>query len=122
MAQEKRFRHAAVGGMLLLVAATSGCLNQGGGLAPSTLPITERDVYTVIGPAVGTDGTITLFSLPLLPVSGHGAIQEAKSKTGADGLVDVTVENQLYLYPLPIGYYRIKVAGKAIKFQRDMAN
>jgi hypothetical protein len=108
--------------MLLLVAAASGCLNQGGGLASSTLPITERDVYTVMGPASGSDGTLVIWGFPILPVSGHGAIQDAKRKTGADMLIDVTAENQMFFYGLPISYHRIKVSGMAAKFQRGTAN
>ena len=115
-------RMAAAGGALLLAASTSGCLNQGGGLAPSTLPITEKDVYTVMGPASASDGSLMILGFPLWPVSGHAAIQKAKLNTGADVLIDVTMENQMYLYGLPISYYQITVSGQAAKFQRGAGN
>jgi len=115
-------KRTTAGCALLLALSTSGCLHQGGGLAPSTLPITEKDVYTVTGPASGSDGSLMILGFPLFPVSGHAAIQNAKQNSGADVLIDVTMENQMYLYGLPISYYQITVAGQAAKFQRGAGN
>ena len=108
--------------ILLASGLLTGCMNFGGGISPSTLPITEKDAYTSLGEVSGSDGTLVLL-LPLAPTSAHEAIQEAKRKKGADALINVRVENRSYLYPiLPIGYTSVKVSGEAIKFQRNAAN
>ena len=112
----------AAGGMFCLSTLLTGCMCTGGGVTSSTLPITEKDVYTSLGEVSGSDGTLVLWIFPIAPTSAHAAVQDAKRKKGADGLINVTVENQWYVPILPISYSRIKVSGEAVKFQRNAAN
>ena len=79
----------------LLALCLSGCWTDPGTLAASTIPITNDDSYTVLAKEVtGTDYGFLLLTFPLWTASTYDAIQDAKEFSGADGLINVTAENQ----------------------------
>ncbi len=99
----------------------TGCVTSPGGIAPSTVPITSKDSYTIIKTdASASDGTLVLCGIPLKPCSAYDALQTAKQGYGADALINVTLENKSYwitILPL-ITYSKISIRGDAIKFNR----
>jgi hypothetical protein len=108
-------------GLAACLLACVGCVQMGAGLTSSTLPITGKDTYTEIGPAEGSDSALGLLNFAIWPYGAYDAIQDAKKKSGADGLINVTAENKVYwvtlVFPL-ITWHKITVAGTAIKFKR----
>jgi hypothetical protein len=106
-------------------ALCGGCLSSPGGLAPSTMPITARDSYTVVQADVtGGEGTIGIIAIPLYPNSAYDSLQKTKAKYGADALINVSIENKTYwplLLPL-ITYHQIEIRGDAIKLKRGEKN
>lgn len=103
----------------------SGCITSPGGIAPSTVPITSKDTYTVTKTdASASDGTVTLIGIPLKTCSSYDALLTAKENYGADALINVTLENKSYwITILPIvTYYKITIRGDAIKFNRGKAD
>jgi hypothetical protein len=102
---------------ILALVATVGCIRTPGGIAASNTPIGARS-YKVLGEAYGTDTQVALFGI--IPVSGpnsmQAAIEDAKTKSGGDALVDVTVEG-VAKYFILFSTYTTEVRGKAIKYQ-----
>ena len=97
----------------------SGCLNTAGGIAPSTMPITAKDSYTVIKRDVtGADWSISIIGIPLIPCSAYTALQNAKKSNSADALINVTAENK-FIYLFFINWQKMMVRGDAIKFERS---
>ncbi|MDD3118855.1 MAG: hypothetical protein PHQ27_06735 [Victivallales bacterium] len=113
----KKITLAALSG---LTALLSGCIATPGGLAPSSIPITANDSYTIVRRNVESSSTgVSLFgAIPLGPgPSAYRALMAAKEDNHADGLINVTAENRHYYYLLLITYDKIVVSGDAIKFQ-----
>jgi len=111
--------------MLSTCAVLSGCVTSPGGIAPSTLPITSKDTYTIIKTdASASDGAVVLCGIPLKTCSAYDALQTAKQNYGADALINVTLENKSYwITILPIIIYsKISIRGDAIKFNRGKAD
>jgi len=111
--------------MLILMASAcvliAGCMTSPGGIAPSTVPITSKDAYTIIKTdASASDGAVTILGIPLKTCSSYDALQTAKQAYGADALINVTLENKSYwITILPIvTYSKISIRGDAIKFNR----
>jgi len=108
---------------LALVACfvCSGCAQYGVSVVGSTLPITERDAYTTIGRASGSDWALGIIGFQIWPTSAYTALQKAKAVQGADGLINVTAENKIY-YILPVftvfTVHVIQIEGDAIRFER----
>ena len=103
----------------------SGCVTSPGGIAPSTVPITSKDTYTIVKTdASGGDSTLCLCLIPLKPCTAYNALQKAKQQFGADAFINVTIENKTYwLTLLPIvSYQKISIRGDAIKFNRGKAD
>jgi len=104
-----------------LAAAISGCLASPGGLAPSTIPLTGKDSYTVVQENVsGGEGTIGILAIPLWPTSAYDALQATKEAYNADGLINVSIENRTWwplLLPI-VTYHHLTVKGDAIKLKR----
>ena len=99
----------------------SGCVTSPGGIAPSTVPITSKDTYTITKTdASASDGAVTIFMIPLKTCSAYDALVTAKENYGADALINVTLENKSYwITVLPIvTYNKITIRGDAIKFNR----
>jgi len=98
-----------------------GCVTSPGGIAPSTMPITSKDTYTIIKTdASVSDGALAILGIPLKTRSAYDALVTAKRSYGADALVNVTLENKSYwITILPIvTYSKISIRGDAIKFNR----
>ena len=107
---------------ILLLFATvmviAGCMSSGGGIAPSTVPITAKDSYTIVKHDVtGSDWSISIMGIPLIPCSAYTALQNAKKSNSADALINVTAENK-YVYLFFLNFQTMLVRGDAIKFQR----
>ena len=103
----------------------SGCVTSPGGIAPSTVPITSKDTYTITKTdAAASDGTVTICGIPLKPCSAYDALLTAKENYGADALINVTLENKSYwITGIPlITYSKITIRGDAIKFNRGKAD
>jgi len=106
-------------------AILSGCLTSPGGIAPSTVPITSKDTYTIIKiDASASDGAVVVCGIPLKTCSAYDALQTVKQSYGADALINVTLENKTYwitLLPI-VTYTKISIRGDAIKFNRGKAD
>jgi len=100
----------------LALAALVGCIRTPGGLAGSTTPIEGR-AYKVTGEAFGSVTQRCI--LGIIPtgdgVQLQAAIEDAKMRSGADALIDVTVDSYRKWYLL-FGTITTEVRGKAIKF------
>lgn len=105
-------------GTIVTASLISGCITGPGGLAPSTIPITANDSYTVIKHnAVGVDTSFSVLFVPVTPsCSAYQALMDAKEETGADALINVTGENKS-VYLFIVNWQKMKVRGDAIKFQ-----
>ena len=101
---------------LAALAVAVGCVRMPAGLSASNTPLGTRS-YKVIGEAYGSDTQVSF--LGILPVSGpnytYAAIEDAKKSSGADALIDVTVEG-VGKYFFLFSTYTTEVRGKAIKF------
>ena len=78
-----------------LVALTTGCVVQPGGIAPSTIPV-NPGAYTVFKEVEGEDCAHYLFGL--IPISSHNQLRNAVANAldnakGADALIKVTVDH-----------------------------
>ncbi len=113
---KKMTKYLVVFGALLLL---TGCVTSPGGIAPSTMPITANDSYTIIKKnAVGEDVSYSILFIPITPpCSAYQALQYAKKENKADALVNVTGQNKS-VYLLFINWQVMRVCGDAIKFQR----
>lgn len=96
-----------------------GCISSPGGIAPSTMPITSKDSYTIVRRnAEGSDMGILLLGLPLGPgASAYKALADAKKRNKADALINVTAENRYQYYLLFITFEQMVISGDAIKFR-----
>jgi hypothetical protein len=118
-----------ISGVILTASAfcilLSGCVTSPGGIAPSTIPITSRDTYTITKTdAAASDGAVTICGIPLKTCSAYDALLTAKENYGADAIINVTLENKSYwITGLPIiTYSKITIRGDAIKFNRGKAD
>lgn len=115
-------RRLAICVAVMAVLTTSGCIQYGGGLAPSSLPISARDSVTEIGPTSGSSWAIGLFQFPLWPYDAYTALQKAKKKVGADVLIDIRADNKVYWVILPIypiiTVHSINVKAMGAKYER----
>lgn len=103
------------------VAILSGCMSAPGGIAPSTVPITSKDSYTILKrDASGSDYAVYILGFPMGPTaSAYKALQHAKKNWNADALINVTAENKYATIMFPIIYTeRIVITGDAIKFRK----
>lgn len=78
-----------------LLALTTGCIVQPGGIAPSNVPLTPGG-YTVFKEVEGEDCASYLFGV--IPVSGTNQVKNAVTNAldnakGADALIKVTVDH-----------------------------
>lgn len=113
----KRITLSVISTMALLLLA--GCMTAPGGIAASTIPITSKDSYTVVRRNVEeSDGCLFFLGIPLGPTpSIYSALQEAKRKNNADGLINVTSANR-YRYTLFLFCWQeMSINGDAIKFK-----
>ena len=108
----------AIGALLLL----AGCVTSPGGIAPSTMPITANDSYTIIKKnAIGEDVSYSILFIPITPsCSAYQALQYAKEENKDDALVNVTGQNKS-VYLLFINWQVMRVCGDAIKFRHGGA-
>lgn len=111
-------RKLLVAGAGLAMLFLSGCMSAPGGIAPSTVPITGKDSYTVVRrEAEGSDFCIRLLGIPLGPLaSAYKALQSAKTKNNADALINVTAKNRYKFFVL-ICVEEMVVTGDAVKFK-----
>lgn len=102
----------------MLAGLLAGCVTSPGGIAPSTIPITANDSYTIIKhDAVGVDTAFSILFIPITPpCSAYQALTDAKEETGADALINVTGENKS-VYLFIVNWQKVKIHGDAIKFQ-----
>ncbi len=101
---------------LCFLTAAQGCLRFSGGITSSTVPLPDNKPYTVIGDVYESDvryGWLhTLFcGFP----SAQVAIERAKNKHAADGLIDVTLENETGM----ILWIAVHIRGKSFRFTDD---
>lgn len=101
-----------------LIFMLAGCTSPGG-LAPSTMPITAKDSYTVIQrDAYAVDSSVAILMMfPVTTCSAYDAMQKAKAKYKADALINVTAEN-IYNPYFIYSVQKIVVRGDAIKLKK----
>ncbi|MEI6054502.1 MAG: hypothetical protein WCR55_00470 [Lentisphaerota bacterium] len=106
-------------GIVVAASLIAGCITGPGGLAPSTIPITANDTYTVVKhDAIGVDTSFSILFIPVTPsCSAYQALMDAKEETGADALINVTGENKS-VYLFIVNWQKMKIRGDAIKFQQ----
>ena len=105
-----------VAGMLLI----AGCVTPSG-LAPSTMPITANDSYTIVkNEASGTDAAMSILFIPINTCSAYTALQEAKEVNGADALINVRADSKCFNIFI-MSWEWITIRGDAIKFQHEGA-
>ena len=101
----------------LALASLTACLRTPAAIAASSAPLEGRS-YNVLGEAYGKSTQYHILGIP----AGEGAkveeaIADAKAKTGADALIEVTADcyhkNFLLFYSVTT-----EVRGKAIKFTK----
>lgn len=102
----------------LALAAMAGCLRTPGGIAASTSPLQGRP-YEVLGAAYGSVSQYHILGLiPTGPgVELQAAVEDAKRQTGADALIEVTVDKYTKDY-LIFSSTTTEVRGKAIRFKK----
>lgn len=102
-----------------LSLALAGCTTSPGGIAPSTIPITSNDTYTIVNhDVVGVDSSYSILFIPVTSsCDAYKALQNAKNNNGADALINVTAENK-NVYLFIVNWQKVKIHGDAIKFQR----
>jgi len=76
----------------------SGCFHYPGGIAPSTVPLSQNG-YTVLGKVNGEDCVYRL--LEIIPISGSNDLRTAvanamKKKPMTDALIEVTVDAYMH--------------------------
>ena len=107
---------------VVLLSGALGCFTQPAGLTSSTIPITARDTYTIIkSDAMGKDSALSIMGISLMPYNAYSALQDAKIRNGADGLINVTCENKTFwitlIAPL-VTWHTVTIHGDAIKLER----
>jgi hypothetical protein len=104
--------------VIVLAIFVTSCMIMPAGIAPSTTPITANDTYTELGKASGSAWGVNILGLPLAEMGTvTKAVERAKADTGADALIDVGVEQQVYqLFFITI--FRTYVEGTAVKIKR----
>ena len=109
---------------LILVAfgltSLVGCMRMPGGISASTSPI-DGKAYTILGEAFGSATQYHI--LGIIPI-GDGvllqdAVNNAKLKTGADALIEVTADEYIKNF-IVFSTTTTEVRGKAIKFTTSM--
>jgi len=108
--------------MIILISLT-GCITSPAGLAPSTVPITANDSYTIIERDItGTDAALNIMGfIPIMTCSAYDALQTAKKEYGADALINVTGQNKSLTLVI-VNWQWMSISGDAIKFQRSGAD
>lgn len=92
-------------------------------IAPSTTPLTGEDVFTKLGRTSGSSTSGFIFFIPFGTTSPvRSALAEALEKTGADGLVEVTVDKTVVNFLYLFGTTTTTVEGTAIKIEREGKN
>lgn len=109
--------------LILIAISFTGCITGPGGIAPSTMPITANDSYTIIERNVsGTDTAINIMGfIPIMTCTAYKALQNAKEENGADALINVTGYNKS-LTLIFVNLQWMIISGDAIKFQRSGAD
>ncbi len=102
-----------------LICMLAGCTSPGG-LAPSTMPISSKDSYTLIQQnAYAVDSSVAILMIfPVTTCSAYDAMQKAKAKYKADALINVPAEN-IYNPYFFYSVQKIVVRGDAIKFKKS---
>jgi len=102
----------------LAAAALLGCIRTPGGVAASSTPLNGRP-YEILGPAYGAETQYHI--LGFIPTGKAALVEhamaEAKRTTGADALIEVTVETYRKDFVV-FASTTTEVRGKAIKFTR----
>lgn len=95
-----RMTRWGVGLFLGLGCALAGCTVVPIQLVPSTTPLMANTSYTILGPAEGTSCKLSLYIPPIAFGSGSlaSAVEAARTSTGADALINVSVDRYLYYY------------------------
>jgi len=113
----------------IALALSSGCLcvmygcsmQTAACIVGSSLPITSADTYTVVGEASGKSTALGVMGIQLWPNSAYSALQRAKRKAGADGLINISADNKITFIP-PIfsilTIHTMEMRGQAIRFER----
>ena len=88
-------------------------------IAPSTTPITEKDVYTKLGYSCGRAyGIILLWFLPICePNPSYSARKSAIKSGGGNALIEVTEENNVFSLLL-VTITWTTVEGTAVKIEK----
>jgi hypothetical protein len=105
--------------MLLLssVIMFSGCTSMVS-VSPSTMPITEDDVYTKLGHTVGRSTGMAILFIPFFPPNpSRDARDSAIQKGGGNALIEVTEEYSI-LYLFVIAFHWTTVEGTAVRVER----
>jgi hypothetical protein len=96
----------------------SGCTSPGG-LAPSSMPITARDSYTIVQrEAYAIDSGVTVLIFPITTCSVYTTLQKVKEKYKADAIINVSIENINNCYVF-WNVRKILIRGDAIKMKKS---
>ncbi|MEI8248279.1 MAG: hypothetical protein WCI51_20760 [Lentisphaerota bacterium] len=77
--------------LCFVLICSSGCNSAGTGVAPSTMPITTDDTYSVIGPAQGRSFAVILYILPVSEKKPAGLARDrAIASSGGNALIECT--------------------------------
>lgn len=107
---------AALLTVCLCLSILQGCYVAPVSLTDSTVPV-DPGSYTELGEAHGTAYAISAFGIPLSEPDPAGRARDrAIESAQADGLVNVSCENQIFnLMVVPVVIYTTRVHGTAIK-------
>ncbi|MBX3729211.1 MAG: hypothetical protein KF858_08495 [Candidatus Sumerlaeia bacterium] len=124
-------RALLVAGLVALVMTTTGCMTTMTGIAPSTVPITANDTYSISGSKV-TGKNVSMmvqffFSIPIFPHDpSDDSLKDALRKSNADALVEVAQDLTMIwvptlVTPLSFYFYITKTHGTPVRISRGGA-
>ena len=104
--------------MISMLFCCGGCASYTAGIAPSTTPITNKDTYTVIGPAKARSWAVILYILPVSEPDMSGKARDrAIENSGGDALIEVSEEFNMWNFLL-FSVCWTNCEGTAVKIQR----
>ncbi len=117
--------HITICACIACILILPGCITTPVGMAPSTIPLTSSDQYTVLSQeeVSGTSSGISFLNMfALKSLNTEDAKTEAIKSAAADALIDVTVDCSSFNFPLRlfpvITIDSVTVRGKPIKLNR----
>ena len=97
----------------LVVAVACGCITSSAGIAPSNRPVDMEKVIVGTKRVEGTSWGMNILGFPLFQANTADALDEATSKSPAETLIEVTVDNRS-VYFILLNFQKIKVTGTTV--------